>query len=136
MDKFEYEIRTGEGLETCRVLKLVIQPLVENALYHGIKERRGSGRISISAFREAEELVFVVRDDGIGMTEEALASLRADLERPVKIDGRAPDHSGFGARNVHERIRLNFGDRYGLSYQSVRGEGTAVTVRHPIVEDD
>jgi two-component system sensor histidine kinase YesM len=135
-DKFEYEIRTGEGLETCRVLKLVIQPLVENALYHGIKERRGSGRISISAFREAEELVFVVQDDGIGMTEEALASLRADLERPVKIDGRAPDHSGFGARNVHERIRLNFGDRYGLSYRSVRGEGTAVTVRHPIVEDD
>jgi len=135
-DKFEYEIRTGEGLETCRVLKLVIQPLVENALYHGIKERRGSGRISISAFREAEELVFVVKDDGIGMTEEALASLRADLERPVKTDGQAPDHSGFGARNVHERIRLNFGDRYGLSYQSVRGEGTAVTVRHPIVEDD
>lgn len=135
-DKFEYSIRTGEGLETCRVLKLVIQPLVENALYHGIKERRGSGRIEISAYREEEELVFVVKDDGIGMTEETLASLRADLVRPVRTDGQAPDHSGFGARNVHERIRLNFGERYGLSYESARGEGTTVTVRHPIVEED
>jgi two-component system sensor histidine kinase YesM len=136
-DKFDYAISVAQGLDSCRVLKLVLQPLVENAIYHGIKERRGSGKIQIEAYREADELVFVVRDDGMGMTEEKLERLRADLDRPIRAgQERLEERQGFGARNVHERIRLSFGGRYGLSYRSVRGEGTTVTVRQPIVEED
>lgn len=136
-DKFDYSVSVAEGLGGCRVLKLILQPLVENALYHGIKERRGHGKIEIAAFRKSGAIMFVVRDDGIGMTEETLEALRAALERPMEsAKGPAENHSGFGARNVHERLRLSFGDAYGLSYRSVRGEGTEVTVRHPIVEDD
>ena len=136
-DKFDYSISVAEGLDTCRVLKLVLQPLVENAIYHGIKERRGPGRIWIEAFREEGEIVFIVRDDGIGMTAERLLELQAELERPVLAsEQRLEDRPGFGARNVHERIQLSFGKRYGLLYRSVRGEGTTVTVRQPVVEED
>ncbi len=164
-DKFDYSIRRGSGLEGCRVLKLVLQPLVENAIYHGVKERRGSGRIEVEARREADAVVFVVRADGVGMTEERLAELRAALaaggsaggsgggngsgdgngsgaageptDAPAVADGDwGGSDGGFGARNVNERIRLSFGDAFGLAYESERGHGTTVTVRQPVVEED
>jgi two-component system sensor histidine kinase YesM len=183
-DKFEYSIHVGPGLEGCRVLKLVLQPLVENAIYHGVKERRGAGKIEVEARRESDAIIFVVRDDGVGMTADRLAELRASLEAgspsvPKGSGGQAPHGyasaddgaekaaeaatlaaageavaaatavaaavadgewggggSGFGARNVHERIRLSFGESYGLLYESERGRGTTVTVRQPVVEED
>jgi len=140
-DKFDYSFSVGDGLESCRVLKLVLQPLVENALYHGIKERRGHGSIRVAARREADHIAFSVSDDGIGMTEERLEALRAELERPLEngfgdSSAGGAQRAGFGARNVHERIRLSFGGRFGLSYESVRGRGTTVVARHPIVEED
>jgi two-component system sensor histidine kinase YesM len=127
-DKFDYSIRCDHSLRTRQVLRLMLQPLVENAIYHGIKERRGPGTLSIEARSEGGDIVLVVRDDGVGMNEPTLARLAASLD-----DG-GPAIGGYGIRNVHERIRLTFGKPYGLSFKSVLGTGTEVTVRHPNVD--
>jgi two-component system, sensor histidine kinase YesM len=124
-EKFNYSIRCDPGLRSRQVLRLTLQPLVENAIYHGIKERRGPGMLSVEAKIEGGDLILTVSDDGVGMTKETLAQLIESLE----VGGSSP--GGYGIRNVHERIRLTFGKPYGLSFESVYGEGTVVTVRHP-----
>jgi len=134
-EKIDYEITIQEGLGGCRVLRLILQPLVENAIYHGIKERRGHGQLRVEAGIEerdgARDLVLSVRDDGVGMDEAALARLRASLD-----EGSGPYLGGYGIRNVHERIRLTFGSPYGLSFSSVLGEGTEVRARHPLLDSE
>jgi two-component system sensor histidine kinase YesM len=129
-DKFDYSISCDASLRSTRVLRVMLQPLVENAIYHGIKERRGPGVLSVEAKAQDGDLSLVVRDDGVGMDAAMLASLNASLE-----DG-GPAVGGYGIRNVHERIRLTFGKPYGLSFTSVCGEGTAVTIRHPILDSE
>jgi two-component system, sensor histidine kinase YesM len=124
-DKFDYSITCDPALRSRQVLRLTLQPLVENAIYHGIKERRGHGTLSVEARLDGGDLVLTVVDDGVGMTREALAQLVGSL------DSSGPSLGGYGIRNVHERIRLTFGKPYGLSFESVLGEGTVVTVRHP-----
>jgi two-component system sensor histidine kinase YesM len=127
-DKFDYSITCDPVLRKHRVLRLMLQPLVENAIYHGIKERRGHGMLSVVARAEEGDICLSVGDDGVGMSEERLALLRASLEEG------GPSMGGYGIHNVHERIRLTFGKPYGLSFVSVYGEGTVVTARHPILE--
>jgi two-component system sensor histidine kinase YesM len=125
-DKFDYSITYEDSLRPLRVLRIILQPLVENAIYHGIKERRGHGALAVEAKVENGDLLLMVRDDGAGMSETTLASLNASLD-----DG-GPAVGGYGIHNVHERIRLTFGKPYGLSFSSVYGEGTLVTIRHPV----
>jgi two-component system, sensor histidine kinase YesM len=129
-DKFDYSIRCDPGLRTRQVLRLTLQPLVENAIYHGIKERRGHGTLSVEARVEGGDLILTVSDDGVGMTKEILDQLVGSLEEG------GPSIGGYGIRNVHERIRLTFGKPYGLSFASVFGEGTVVTARHPDLETE
>jgi two-component system sensor histidine kinase YesM len=124
-DKFDYAISCDPALRSRQVLRLTLQPLVENAIYHGIKERRGHGTLSVGAGIVGDDLLLTVSDDGVGMTKETLAQLVGALE----VGGPSP--GGYGIRNVHERIRLTFGKPYGLSFESRYGEGTVVTVRHP-----
>jgi two-component system sensor histidine kinase YesM len=124
-DKFDYSIRCDPGLRSRQVMRLTLQPLVENAIYHGIKERRGHGTLLVEARADGGDLLLVVSDDGVGMTAETLAQLTESLE-----EGGSPI-GGYGIHNVHERIRLTFGKPYGLSFKSAYGEGTVVTVRHP-----
>jgi len=127
-DKFDYSILCEPSLRSRRVLRLMLQPLVENAIYHGIKERRGHGTLRVEARIESGELILVVRDDGVGMSEIALALLNASLEEG------GPSSGGYGIKNVHERIRLTYGKPYGLHLRSVAGEGTEVTIKHPLLE--
>lgn len=127
-DKFDYSIACDPVLRTRQVLRLTLQPLVENAIYHGIKERRGHGTLSVDARLDGGDLVMTVSDDGVGMTREALSQLSEALESGGASLG------GYGIRNVHERIRLTFGRPYGLSFESAPGEGTVVTVRHPALD--
>jgi two-component system sensor histidine kinase YesM len=129
-DKFDFSIRCEPALRSRRVLRLMLQPLVENAIYHGIKERRGPGTLRVEARVEAGDLILVVRDDGVGMSEMALALLNASLEEG------GPSSGGYGILNVHERIRLTYGKPYGLYFRSVFGEGTEVTIRHPLLESE
>jgi len=216
-DKLSYTIEASPETAELEVLKVILQPIVENAIYHGVKERRGPGRIAIRAFVHDGDLLLQVEDDGAGMTPETLAALVRKLEatgararedgaharyaasssldaaaaseaaRGVRSDGTADrrdaaggrdnrparddrsarydrparddrsarfdrsarddrsgrgegtneqgerPESGYGLANVQERLRLGFGDRYGLRIESERGTGTKVTVLHPLL---
>ncbi len=125
LDKFDYSIDVDPRLLSLPVVKLTLQPLVENALYHGIKEKAGRGTLALSAKRDGEALVLTVADDGAGMDEPALDALRKNLA------GDEDPAQGFGVFSVHHRIRLVFGETWGLSYSSRPGGGTTVTVRQP-----
>ena len=133
-DILEYSIDVPESLYDYQILKLTLQPLVENALYHGIKNKRGLGHIRVSGrLDEAEQaLKFTVQDDGRGMTEEELSKVRKGLESEEKAD--ASDPSGFGLQNVAQRMRLNYGPRYGITIKSTYGVGTEMTVTIPAVK--
>jgi len=122
-DKLEYSVDVEPQVMETPVLKLLLQPLVENALYHGIKERDGPGRIMVAGSRVANGVEIRVSDDGVGMTQKKVAGLL------VVPEGEVRDHMGL--RNVHERIRLHFGSRYGLAFESAPGQGTTVVISLP-----
>lgn len=129
-DKLEYEIDIEERILDLKVLKLILQPLVENAIYHGIKEKRGPGRINIKGMIRDNKLYFSVSDNGAGISPEKLKELEILLSGSKS--GEA--NTGYGTFNVSERIRLSFGTDYGIRFDSSLGKGTTVEVWHPIVE--
>lgn len=120
-DILDYEISLSEELEEFRLPKLTIQPLVENALYHGVKEKRGKSTIQISCQKEEGGVLIVVEDNGIGMRPERKKELEAALE--------SGERAGFGLAAVHERIKLYCGGEYGVKIFSEYGEGTRIEVR-------
>ena len=124
-DILQYEIEAPEELYLCQIPKMTIQPLVENALYHGIKNKRGAGRIR----KENHGCRIRIEDNGIGITKERLAQVQDGILHKV-LTGK----DIYGLYNVHERIRLNFGERYGISIESEYGEGTVVSIFVPYVE--
>ena len=128
-DKFTYEISAEPGVERCRTIKLILQPIVENCIYHGIKKKRGTGKITIRAYRREQNLIIEVSDDGCGMPEEICRKIPSDEIESENISG-----SGIGVKNVNERIQLRFGKKYGLSYSSEEGVGTTVTYVLPYNE--
>ncbi|MBQ7464223.1 MAG: sensor histidine kinase [Lachnospiraceae bacterium] len=136
-DILSYSVDVPEELYDCLIPKITIQPIVENALYHGIKNKRGGGCIRITGDTEGSIVYLHVADDGIGMKEERLLQIRSKINIGEKTDN-TNDASGnreaaeiFGLYNVNERIRLKFGDRYGIHIDSTYGEGTIVTVSLP-----
>ena len=129
-DKFDFSVCMDDSVLSLLVLKLTLQPLVENAIYHGIKERRGHGSIKVEAARRDGMLVLRVADDGVGMSAETLASVRALLASPPAEKGQK---LGYGISNVNERIQLSFGKKYGLSFDSSPDLGTTVEILHPLV---
>lgn len=126
-DILNYEIHIPEAIGDFMLLKLTLQPLVENALYHGIKQKRGKGIIKVTADYDQYSIFLKVEDNGIGMTEDELQTLRQSVE----AGNLKTSDKGFGLANVHERIRLNYGNDYGLVIDSVYQEGTCVTVCLP-----
>ena len=127
-----YEIEIDPSLAGQRMLKLMLQPLVENAIYHGVKRKRGRGLIRVTGWRQGNEMCFAVEDDGLGMTPEQLAAVREGLRRPAQYD---PDtKGGYGLRNVEERLRLYYGQ--GLEIESVYRKGTRVSFRLPCGEHE
>jgi len=137
-NKLDYEIGFVPELYECRLLKLLVQPLVENAIYHGIKNKEAPGVVRVSGSLEGGAIVIRVADDGVGMDAGRLEVLRRRLASPsgqgVEPDGGPPSAGGVGVRNVQERIVLCYGAEYGLSYESSPGEGTIATIRLPLVE--
>ena len=126
MDILQYEIDVPESLYEYTIPKITIQPLAENALYHGIKNKRGGGRISIHGEDLEDCFILSVADNGIGIEEQRLIEIKESLNR-----SHAPQGDIYGLYNVNERIRLRFGNEYGISIESVYGSGTTVTVRLP-----
>ena len=123
-DILDYEINLPENLANIKIPKLTLQPLTENALYHGVKEKRGKSKIEINFLEQGEDVLIVIHDDGIGMVPEKLKELQENLRNGTR-------RSGFGVATVHERVKLYFGEKYGLNISSVYGEGTTVQVLIP-----
>lgn len=122
-DIMEYTVNIDPSLHSVRIPKLTLQPLVENALYHGIKMKRGMGHIYVTGRSEGVNVLLQVTDDGVGMSPQRLAQLRQAIDGGERV--------GFGFSTVHERLRLLFGPGYGLSLSSQENVGTTVTVRIP-----
>jgi two-component system sensor histidine kinase YesM len=131
-DILEYKIQIPETLYGYQILKLTLQPLVENALYHGIKNKRGLGHIVVTGQEEDGKLVFTVRDNGIGMKKDRLCFVRQMIAGEQKAEDSP---SGFGLSNVEQRIRLNHGSGYGLTIDSEYGKGTEAKVVIPAVKN-
>lgn len=127
-NKFTYEIDADEDVLELASLKLMLQPMVENAIYHGMEFMDGDGVIQIRVWREGDNLYLRVRDNGLGMTKEQVENL-------FKDSGHVPSRrgSGIGVRNVNERVHLYFGDAYGLRIESEPDEGTDVIIHLPAV---
>jgi two-component system sensor histidine kinase YesM len=126
-----YETKLDESLAGARVIKIIVQPLVENAIYHGIKNKRQKGHIIVSARAAPEGIDIVVSDDGIGMDGQVLEGIRASIKAAEGGSGDALGH--YGLRNIAERLRLAYGEKAGIEIESVEGEGTKVTMHLPRV---
>ena len=129
-NKFDYEFDIAEDVLELPSLKLMLQPLVENAIYHGMEFMDGDGLITIKAWREEDELYLSVADNGLGMTEDKVEMILTG--KSSSGNGRG---SGIGVKNVNERIKLYFGEAYGLTIDSEPDEGTKVTIHLPVKAD-
>ncbi|HBY33094.1 MAG TPA: sensor histidine kinase [Clostridiales bacterium] len=125
-DILTFEINVPEEFNEYKIPKLTIQPIVENALYHGIKNKRGGGKITIYAEEKRDHFTIVVEDTGKGMDEERLRQVRKAIR-----NGTPEKNVVYGLYNVNERIRLNFGEGYGIHLESVLDKGTRVRIRLP-----
>ncbi|MSS08832.1 sensor histidine kinase [Clostridium sp. WB02_MRS01] len=120
-NEIKVEVDVEEEVKDCRILKLLLQPLVENAVHHGIKPREGKGTISIKAFSDEDEIIFLVSDDGVGMSEEKIE----EIMEGKTVTGK----SGFGLYNLKQRITLYHGIRQPVLIHSEIGNGTEIAVR-------
>lgn len=132
--KFWIKLDIDPDLNGERMLKLLLQPLIENALIHGIQKQPEAGEIKVTATRGAGRMLFIVEDSGIGMEEDKLADIKRELEGPVDQDERIdrPERGSYGLRNVHKRLQLHYGTESGLRIESAYQEGTKVSFAIPL----
>ncbi len=130
MGSFEYRCQVPEELRKYRIIKFTLQPLVENAIFHGVAPKGCFGVTTVDAFEEEGFLVVTIADDGVGMTAERAAQLLASKER---VDRGSM--TGIGLGNVDRRLKLAYGKGAGLAIDSVPGEHTKVSVRIPKEEE-
>ena len=128
-ERFKTEFRIDEEIENYCIVKLVIQPILENAIYYGVgnMDEDEDGMIIVTGEKRDEDILITIEDNGMGMREEVLENILTD-------SSKVPKHgSGVGVINVHSRIRLMFGEEYGLFIESEPDEGTKVTIRIPAI---
>lgn len=130
-DTLDYQIQVQEGLMGCYVPKIILQPLVENSIYHGLKEKDEGGTVRILGREEEGVIVFQVWDDGVGIEPKLLKRLEEGL-----LKGLVMNREGYGIFNVNERIRLYFGEKYGLNIENGPEAGAVVTLRMPLVREE
>lgn len=119
-EKITVDVKVEASLYPCRVLKLILQPLVENAFVHGLEGKVGGGHIYVSVTAVGDDIHYLVRDDGIGAEQEKIQAI---------LDGAGPSGKIYALKNVNDRIRLKYGEGYGISINSEVGRGTTVEVR-------
>jgi two-component system sensor histidine kinase YesM len=132
-NKFSADIQADDGVESLYTIKLIIQPILENAIYHGMTFADGDGEIAIHAFREGGDVIIEVADNGPGMPREVVEGLLDPGAQPAASSAKG---SGIGFRNVHQRIRLTFGEPYGLTIFSEPDDGTTVRIRLPALDEE
>jgi two-component system sensor histidine kinase YesM len=126
-DKIKMDYEVEEGLLNCKILKLLLQPLVENAVHHGIKGNDGEGQISIKIFEDEDEIILMVTDDGVGMTEDRIE----DIMQGETVTGK----SGFGIYSLMQRITLYYDIPNPIMIQSEIGTGTEIALRVKRIEE-
>lgn len=123
-DKLEFEIDLDPDIKGEKIIKLVLQPLIENAIYHGLKYKESKGMLILKGYGLEDDIIFEIIDNGVGMDQDTMEHI---FERH-KVNYRS---NGVGVYNVERRIRLSYGQEYGISYKSKLGEGTVATVKIP-----
>jgi len=134
--KINLILNIKEEYSNLKILKLILQPLVENALYHGLKNCTYGKTIKISAFLNDSCIYLSVEDDGVGMTEEKLSQIRENLEKePHFTELGHRNNQSIGLKNIHSRIELYYGKGYGLSVESLEGKGTKINIKLPVLNE-
>ena len=123
-DKLEFQIDVDSSILYIPLIKLVLQPIIENAIYHGLKYKESKGLLIVKGFMKDGNAVLQVIDDGVGMDEETLAHI---YDRH-KVNYHS---NGVGVYNVQKRLKLYYGDDYGITYESEKGKGTTATITIP-----
>lgn len=126
-NQFTYHFTVDEGCLHCLCNKITLQPIIENAIVHGLDLMVDAGHIEITVRPDGGDILLIVADDGIGMEPEQVAAL---------LQNEPSDRTGIGVKNVNDRLRIYFGPGYGLSITSAPYEGTTVTIRTPRVPED
>ena len=145
-DKFSYEIDVDDSIKGSSIPKMTLQPLVENAIYHGIKNKEGWGKITVTGRTDGNIAILQVTDDGIGMPDEECKRLNrlledddhyGDEQKKLSEEAKITSHDStkggchFGLYSVARRIKLYFGREFGASIESRQNEGTTITIRVP-----
>jgi two-component system sensor histidine kinase YesM len=124
-DKFDAEIDVDEEIQSCMVPKFIIQPIVENAIIHGIEDKIDKAHLTIKGWRENDKIILEIKDDGVGISKENLERIR-NLTRTV-----VNDSDSIGVANVDKRIKLYYGEEYGLNLASMENVGTIARITMP-----
>lgn len=132
-DKINYYKEIDEQILTGKILKLLLQPLVENALYHGLENKKGKGSITIKGYSIQDSVCFEIIDDGVGMSAVQVLELQKLLNQPPEFSGLGHrSKQSIGLKNVHSRIALYYGPEYGLTFESGQNTGTKVKLTLPL----
>jgi two-component system, sensor histidine kinase YesM len=126
-DRITYREQLSPGTESIHVMHFSLQPIVENAIVHGLERQAGGGVLEITTSIVGDDMLIQVKDSGGGMSEEQLQHLRDRISQP----SNTLDEAHIGIKNVHDRIQYYFGECYGVEISSKRGEGTNITLRVP-----
>ena len=128
-DKLEFEINVDPRITHAQIIRLVLQPIVENAIYHGLKYKESKGMLKVHGYELGERIIIDITDDGVGMDEETL--------KHIYDKHKVNYHSnGVGVYNVQQRLVLYYGKEYGIIYHSEKGKGTTATVVIPKRQED
>lgn len=127
-DQFSYEINVDPAINSYEIVKVSLQPIIENAIYHGVKQSRGMGNIRIKGFEAEGNICFEVIDNGPGIKSEQLLQIKKEINYPRK---KQKKYIGVGIKSVHERIKLYFGKSYGLTITNGNDGGVCVTITIP-----
>ena len=128
-DKFEVLWDIPPSLGESKIIKLCLQPVIENAIYHGLKQSRNPGTIFITARAEKQRLIVQVRDNGVGLSDERIEEINANLNNDYVVKGKY-----IGLRNIAQRIKIVFGDEYGVSIQRGSAAGLKVLIILPLLK--
>ncbi len=129
--RFDYRISVDESIMGYKMLRFLLQPILENSVMHGISPKKNVGKVQLSGNVEDDKIIFNISDTGVGMTPEALESLRKKLSEDHNTQNREDDEHGLGLTNINSRLRLFYGDEYSIKINSILNVGTFITISFP-----
>ncbi|MDD2970667.1 MAG: histidine kinase [Lachnospiraceae bacterium] len=140
-DKFHLETEVDEGCDQYKLPQMTLQPIVENAIFHGLERKKDGGTVSIKVFETQKNIKIQVSDNGVGMSEEDLYEINKNLRRTEeelsqKIQNDNSQKTGIALQNVNERIRIHYGNDYGITVHSTKYLGTDVMILIPKVNEN